>query len=146
MRGVSNKHCFIFICLGHPDYKCTRSSVEPCDFKSCVNGTCHNKEADLTARCECDPGFMGSLCQYSIDDCTDQSCVNGDCVDGHMSTTCRCWPGFEGKINVYSKIGLKWPLKNSQNKGLNGKWWLMKVKSIAECSTWSILQFHFDLH
>ena len=89
-----------FICLVLPVYMCKRSLVQPCGFKSCVNGTCHNNEADHTATCECDPGFMGSLCQYSIDDCTDKSCVNGDCVDDHMSTTCRCWPGVEGNPNI----------------------------------------------
>ena len=44
---------------------------------------------------------------------------------------------------LYSKTCLKQPLKNRQNKGLNGS--LMKVKSIAECSKGSILQY-FDLH
>ena len=85
---------------------CKRLLVQPCDFKSCVNGTCNNNEADHTATCECDPGFMGSLCQYSIDDCTDQSCVNGDCVDGHMSTTCKCWLGFEGNPNTCTKCNI----------------------------------------
>ena len=41
----------------------------------------------------------------------------------------------------YSKTCLKQSLKNRQNKGLNGNGSLMKVKSIAECSPWSILQY-----
>ena len=43
----------------------------------------------------------------------------------------------------YSKTCLKQPLKNRQNKDLNGKCHgsLMKVKSIAECSHWSILKY-----
>ena len=38
----------------------------------------------------------------------------------------------------YSKTCLKKQRKNTQNKGLNGKW---QVESIAECSPWSILQY-----
>ena len=37
----------------------------------------------------------------------------------------------------YSKISIKWPLKNRQNKDLNENGSLMKVKSITECSPWS---------
>ena len=44
--------------------------------------------------------------------------------------------------HTYSKTCLKRSLKNSQNKGMNGKCSLMKVESIsAECSRWSILQY-----
>ena len=43
--------------------------------------------------------------------------------------------------NTYSKICVKRPLKNRQNKDLNNNCCLMKVESIAECSTWSILQY-----
>ena len=42
---------------------------------------------------------------------------------------------------LYSKTWLKWSLKNIQNKGLYANGNLMKVKSIAECSPWSILQY-----
>ena len=38
----------------------------------------------------------------------------------------------------YSKACVKLPLKNRQIKDLGS---LMKVESIAECSTWSILQY-----
>ena len=42
----------------------------------------------------------------------------------------------------YSKTCVKRSLKNTQNKDLNDKFGgLMKVKSIAECSPWSILQY-----
>ena len=41
----------------------------------------------------------------------------------------------------YSKICLKRPLKNSQNKDLTENGSLMKVESIAECSFWDILQY-----
>ena len=43
--------------------------------------------------------------------------------------------------HMYSKTCVKRPLKDRQNKDLNDNWLLMKVKSIAECSTWSILQY-----
>ena len=39
------------------------------------------------------------------------------------------------------KTCVKRPVKNRQNKDLNDKCSLMKVKSIAECSPWSILQY-----
>ena len=39
----------------------------------------------------------------------------------------------------YSKTCVKRPLKNRQNKIMNGR--LMKVESIAECSKGSILQY-----
>ena len=50
------------------------------------------------------------------------------------------------KVHVgsqYSKTGLKQPLKKDKTKILitNGTCSLMKVKSIAECSPWSILQY-----
>ena len=41
---------------------------------------------------------------------------------------------------MFSKICVKRPLKNRQNKDLNDKCSLMKVESTAECSRWSILQ------
>ena len=46
-------------------------------------------------------------------------------------------------MKYYSKTFVKRPLKNRQNKDLNDKinGSLMKVKSIAECSPWSILQY-----
>ena len=42
---------------------------------------------------------------------------------------------------VYSKTCLKRPLKNRQTKMLMANGTFMKVKSIAECSPWSILQY-----
>ena len=39
------------------------------------------------------------------------------------------------------KTCVKGPLKNRKNKTLNDNGSLMKVKSIAECSPWSILQY-----
>ena len=41
----------------------------------------------------------------------------------------------------YSKTGLKRPLKSRQLKDLNDNGSLLKVKSIAECSPWSIMQY-----
>ena len=41
----------------------------------------------------------------------------------------------------YSKTCVKRPLKNRQNKILMTNGRLMKVRSIAECSPWSILQY-----
>ena len=41
----------------------------------------------------------------------------------------------------YSKTCVKWPLKNRQTKILMANVSLMKVKSIAECSHWSIMQY-----
>ena len=43
------------------------------------------------------------------------------------------------------KTRLNWLLKNRQTKDLKEDDSLMKVKSIPECSLWSILQY-FDLH
>ena len=48
------------------------------------------------------------------------------------------------KVHVgsqYSKTCLKQPLKKDKNRDLNNNDSLMKVKSIAECSPWSILQY-----
>ena len=42
---------------------------------------------------------------------------------------------------MYSKTCVEQSLKNRQNKDLNDKWHLMKVKSIAERSPWSIVQY-----
>ena len=53
-----------------------------------------------------------------------------------MDMDLRCFSKKE-----YSKTFVKRPLKNRQNKDLNDNGSLMKVKSIAECSPWSILQY-----
>ena len=45
----------------------------------------------------------------------------------------------------YTKMCLKQPLTNRQNKGLEDKWSLMKVESIAECSKRAFCNT-FDLH
>ena len=58
----------------------------------------------------------------------------------------------EGKCNIlytldyakyehYSKTCLKWPPKIDKTKILMTNGNLMKVKNIAECSPWSILQY-----
>ena len=44
-------------------------------------------------------------------------------------------------VSQYSKTGLKQPLKKDKTKILITNGSLMKVKSIAECSPWSILQY-----
>ena len=44
-------------------------------------------------------------------------------------------------IWTYSKTCVKWPLKIDKTKVLMTTGSLMKVKSIAECSLWSILQY-----
>ena len=56
---------------------------------------------------------------------------------------------LEPPHDKYSKICLKRPLKNRHNKGLMENGRVMKVKSIAECSPWSIAGAFcntFDLH
>ena len=47
----------------------------------------------------------------------------------------------DGFLRATEKPCLKRPLKNRQNKDLNENGCLMKVKSIAECSKGSILQY-----
>ena len=42
-----------------------------------------------------------------------------------------------GDFVIYSKTCVKQPLQNRQNKDLNGKFSLLKVESIAECSPWN---------
>ena len=44
-------------------------------------------------------------------------------------------------IILYSKTSLKRPLKIAKTKGLMTNGSLMKVESVAECSSWSILQY-----
>ena len=46
---------------------------------------------------------------------------------------------------LYSKICLKWPLKNRQNKALKTHESLMQVESIAECSHGAFCNT-FDMH
>ena len=48
---------------------------------------------------------------------------------------------FESDMILYSKTCVKRPLINRQTKILMTNGSLMKVKSIAECSCWSILQY-----
>ena len=49
-------------------------------------------------RCECKPGFSGTLCEDNIDDCAANNlCQNdGTCVDGNQGFTCNCKPGYAG--------------------------------------------------
>ena len=44
-------------------------------------------------------------------------------------------------IKYYSKTCLKWPLSKKPKMVFNANYRLMKVKSIAECSPWSILHY-----
>ena len=48
---------------------------------------------------------------------------------------------FNLTICLYSKVCLKRPLKIDKTKVLKTNGNLMKVESIAECSSWSILQY-----
>ena len=59
----------------------------------------------------------------------------------------HCWQSMHLGVynmlvapNAYSKTCLKWPLKIDKTKILMTNGCFMKVESIAECSTWSILQ------
>ena len=48
---------------------------------------------------------------------------------------------LQKNIYMYSKTCVKQPLKKDKTKVLMTNGSLMKVKSIAECSHWSILQY-----
>ena len=76
--------------------------------------------------------------------------ANTNCT-GHTQTypnlffinTTLCW--FIQQLPKYSKTCVKRPLKIDKTNILMTNGSSMKVKSIAECSPWSILQY-FDLH
>ena len=65
-------------------------------------------------------------------------------ISREVRSICCCFylnPLSTSFLCKYSKTCVKRPLKNRQNKDINDKWYLMKVKSIAECSPRSILQY-----
>ena len=73
-----------------------------------------------------------------------------------MSLIFTSSPIYGHVISVYSKTCLKWPLKKKTKMVFKTDYRLMQVKSIAECSKGSILQYFwpprgafcntFDLH
>ena len=73
--------------------------------------------------------------------------TNHGSPQAHIASTSRRLTILSIKLKLlsapnYCKTCVKRPLKNRQNKDLYDKWELkMKVKSIAECSPWSILQY-----
>ncbi|CAF1071232.1 unnamed protein product [Adineta steineri] len=62
-----------------------------CANKTCVYGQCFN------ARCICDPGIYGDICDKDIEDCDNESCMNnGTCIELVNGFACHCLPDFDG--------------------------------------------------
>ncbi|CAF4406810.1 unnamed protein product, partial [Rotaria magnacalcarata] len=72
---------------------CFISSIykDACTRVSCNYGRCVNEGASY--RCQCDPGYEGSVCDRQIDLCASFTCYNGGrChLDGHRPL-CQCNP------------------------------------------------------
>lgn len=77
-------------------------STLPCDPNPCENGSCEADDGSF--ECNCDPGWIGGLCDIDADDCADEPCVHGTCYDaGPNAYTCECDPGWQGEdCNVSS--------------------------------------------
>lgn len=77
------------------------TTLEPCLFTSCGNGTCSSERG--VATCTCNTGFTGEQCEINIDDCpgagTAGACANGaTCVDEVAAYRCECAEGWMGTL------------------------------------------------
>ena len=67
-------------------------STEDCSEVYCNgNGDC----VDGNSACDCDPGFIGDLCQVNIDDYEGVGYISGKQID---SFACECDLGFTGEF------------------------------------------------
>ncbi|XP_071498841.1 IgGFc-binding protein-like, partial [Diadema antillarum] len=88
-------------CVCNPGYDTvgfgfTCLDINECEGDPCVNGTCINGENQFT--CDCNPGWVGDLCD-DRDDCFTQPCRNGaPCIDGMDTFTCSCLQGWMGSL------------------------------------------------
>jgi len=48
---------------------------------------------------QCQPGWVGGVCEVDVDECASQPCQNGGvCSDGVGEFLCSCAPGFQGRL------------------------------------------------
>lgn len=70
--------------------------MSPCDLHPCVYGTCIVTSTPDKFRCDCQPGYEGTLCDEEIHRCASNPCQHGTCVEGLDSYTCICMDGYKG--------------------------------------------------
>lgn len=95
--------------------ECTANQI------SCTgNGQCIDQENGFL--CQCNPGFIGQLCQI-VDHCHQIDCSGqGQCQNGADSFTCDCNPGYTGQqceINIDDCIGVNCSGNGLCTDGLN---------------------------
>ena len=88
-----------FVCKCEKPYRLavdgTCEMIPLCEGVDCVNGTCGSD-----GKCDCTPGFEGSLCQHNIDDCQSGPCQHrGECIDLLDDYRCSCQSGYDGRWN-----------------------------------------------
>ena len=74
-------------------------ACDPCVIAppGCVNGTCVPDVEPGVARCVCDPGYEGEICDVEIDECDPNPCLNGGtCTDLFADYECACIDGYIG--------------------------------------------------
>jgi Notch-like protein len=74
----------------------TGTPPDPCASLPCDHGLCVPDAAE-TFLCECEPGYMGALCEVDINECGAVPCQNGGaCRDLVNGFACDCLAGFDG--------------------------------------------------
>lgn len=104
----------------------------------CRNGNCvENPDSNNEYRCDCYPGYSGTLCENNIDNCAGIVCSGkGQCLDGNETFSCVCEPGHTGDF-CESETGV-YLLYN-----------FTIVPGACECSTHNLLvlyTYHTNMH
>jgi len=98
--------------------ECVLIVIDPCESLDCGdNGTCVVNQQSQSATCDCDPGYLGDLCEQCdtvngyemvggtclLDPCFNRNCGAGTCLrdDLNWTATCDCVPEAFGDACQY---------------------------------------------
>ena len=102
---IDTMYLFVYF-PGNPLERMGVSDCEPCLNNPCKNtGQCQEINEPPGFRCQCRPGFIGSLCEGSGNGCYPDACANGRCVnlENGARFKCICAVGYTGQRCEHGK-------------------------------------------